>query len=81
MRGQKHLRELMQVVRDGGRGVIFFTVQRGDGEAVAPADAIDPEYGRLLRQAVASGVEALAYRAHVTPEVIRLDHSLPVLLQ
>ncbi len=79
-RGQKHLRELMRVVREGGRGVIFFTVQRGDGEAVAPADTIDPEYGRLLRQAVASGVEALAYRARVTPQAIRLDRRLPVLL-
>ncbi|MGE3258998.1 MAG: DNA/RNA nuclease SfsA, partial [Geobacter sp.] len=51
-RGQKHLRELMEVVRNGDRGVILFTVQRGDGAAVAPADAIDPAYGRLLRQAV-----------------------------
>ncbi len=79
-RGQRHLRELMRVVREGGRGVIFFTVQRGDGEAVAPADTIDPEYGRLLRQAVASGVEALAYSAHVTPQAISLDRRLPVLL-
>ena len=79
-RGQKHLRELMEVVRQGDRGVIFFVVQRGDGNAVAPADAIDPEYGRLLRQAVAQGVEALAYRALVTPEEIRLVERLPVSL-
>lgn len=79
-RGQKHLRELMEVVRQGDRGVIFFVVQRGDGVAVSPADAIDPEYGRLLRQAVACGVEALAYRALVTPEEIRLVERLPVAL-
>ena len=77
-RGQKHLRELMEVVRNGERGVILFTVQRGDGVAVAPADAIDPAYGRLLRQAVAQGVEALAYRALVAPHEIRLTQSLPV---
>ena len=77
-RGQKHLRELMRVVREGGRGVIFFVVQRGDGTSVAPADAIDPEYGRLLREALASGVEALAYRAVVAPEGVYLDHPLPV---
>jgi hypothetical protein len=57
-RGQKHLRELMEMVRNGDRGVLLFTVQRGDGNAVAPADRIDPEYGRLLREAVANGVEA-----------------------
>jgi sugar fermentation stimulation protein A len=77
-RGQKHLRELMRVVADGGRGVIFFTVQRSDGAVLSPADAIDPEYGRLLRQAVSAGVEALAYRALVTAEEIRLTERLPI---
>jgi sugar fermentation stimulation protein A len=79
-RGQKHLNELMRVVREGDRGVIFFTVQRKDGASVSPADAIDPEYGRLLRLAVANGVEALAYRALVTPGEIRLTERLPVII-
>lgn len=79
-RGQKHLRELMEVVAGGGRGVVFFTVQRGDGLSVAPADNIDPEYGRLLRQAVKSGVEAIAYRAEVTPKEIKLTEKLEVVL-
>jgi len=79
-RGQKHLRELMEVVRQGHRGVIFFVVQRADGEAVAPADGIDAEYGRLLRLAAAKGVEVLAYRARVSPAEIVLTHRLPVIL-
>ena len=79
-RGQKHLRELMEMVRNGHRGVLLFTVQRGDGNAVAPADRIDPSYGRLLREAVANGVEALAYRAEVQPEQIRLTERLAVVL-
>jgi len=80
-RGQKHLRELMQVVRLGHRGVNLFVVQRGDGESVSPADAIDPAYGALLREAAQAGVELLAYRALVTETSVRLEHSLPVLLQ
>jgi sugar fermentation stimulation protein A len=80
IRGQKHLNELMRVVREGDRGVIFFTVQRGDGNSVSPADLIDPEYGRLLRLALESGVEALAYRALVTPQEIRLTERLPVMV-
>ncbi len=80
VRGQKHLNELMRVVREGDRGVIFFTVQRGDGNSVSPADGIDPEYGRLLRLALANGVEALAYRALVTPGEIRLTERLPVIV-
>ncbi len=79
-RGQKHLRELMEVVRQGDRGVIFFVVQRADGKAVAPADAIDPEYGRLLRLAVLQGVEALAWQAEVTPQELRLASPLPLCL-
>lgn len=79
-RGQKHLLELMRVVREGDRGVIFFTVQRGDGNSVSPADLIDPEYGRLLRLAMDNGVEALAYRALVTPEEIMLTERLPVIV-
>jgi sugar fermentation stimulation protein A len=70
----------MQVVREGHRGVIFFTVQRGDGASVSPADMIDPEYGRLLRLALDNGVEALAYRAMVTPAEIRLTERLPVIV-
>ncbi|GAM09816.1 hypothetical protein OR1_02098 [Geobacter sp. OR-1] len=79
-RGQKHLRELLRLVRQGERGVIFYVVQREDAEAVAPADRIDPEYGRLLREVVSQGVEALAYRASVSPTEIRLIKRLPVLL-
>lgn len=80
MRGQKHLRDLMEIVAVGRRGVIFFVVQRGDATSVSPADSVDPEYGRLLRQAVESGVEAIAYQALVSPIEIRLLQRLPVIL-
>lgn len=80
VRGSKHLRELATVVRGGGRGVIFFCVQRGDVDEVRPADAIDPAYGRVLREAVAAGVEALAWGARVTPAGIELVRPLPVVL-
>lgn len=77
-RGQKHLRELRAAVRQGHRAVIFFLVQRGEATAFAPADHIDPEYGRLLREVVAGGVEALAYKTLVTPEENRIVEQLPV---
>lgn len=80
VRGQKHLRELMEMVRCGHRAINFFVVQRQDGVSVSPADAIDPEYGRLLRQAAETGVELLAYQASVSRETITLTHRLPVIL-
>jgi sugar fermentation stimulation protein A len=79
-RGQKHLRELMEVVRQGHRGVNLFVVQRADGDRLSPADAIDPGYGALLREADRAGVELLAYRAEVSGTEIRLSQRLPILL-
>lgn len=79
-RGAKHLRELERVVRDGKRGVIVFCVQRMDTHEFRPADDIDVEYGRTLRQVMDNGVEALAYRARVDEKSIELDTPLPVVI-
>ncbi|HVK56105.1 MAG TPA: DNA/RNA nuclease SfsA [Burkholderiales bacterium] len=77
-RGSKHLRELMAMVAQGNRAVLVFCVQRGDVKAVRPADEIDPVYGRTLREAIAAGVEVLAYRADVGLSSIALVTSVPV---
>jgi len=77
-RGTKHLRELMVMVEEGYRAVLLFCVQRGDVERVRPADEIDALYGKTLRDAIESGVEAIAYQAMVTPEELSLNRSLPV---
>jgi sugar fermentation stimulation protein A len=79
-RGQKHLRDLILAKEQGWRAVIFFLVQRGDAQTFSPADEIDAKYGRLLREAVSCGVEALAYRTLVTPEIARIEQQLPVCL-
>jgi len=77
-RGTKHLRELADVVMHGQRGVIFFCVQRGDVAKFRPALEIDPLYTETLRQVVAKGVEAFAYRACLTPESVFLDKPIPI---
>lgn len=77
-RGQKHLRELMEVLAAGHRAVLLFCVQHEGISRVQAADEIDPDYGRLLRQAHAQGVEVLAYRTSITDTCIRLDTALPV---
>lgn len=79
-RGLKHLRELTAMVAAGDRAVMLYVVQRADGMSFAPADPIDPAYGDGLREAVAAGVEVLAYRADVTTGEIRLSTPLPVRL-
>jgi sugar fermentation stimulation protein A len=77
-RGQKHLRELMAATAQGWRTVIFFLVQRGEAEAFAPADHIDAEYGKLLRQAIDAGVEAIAMRTSVSEQEVVVDCCIPV---
>lgn len=77
-RGSKHLRELMRLKAQGLRPVQLYCVQRGDVKEVRPADGIDHEYGRTLREAIAAGVEVLAYRAEVTTREIRLAERIPV---
>lgn len=77
-RATRHLRELMHVVTQGQRGVIFFCIQRNDINLFKPADDIDPEYGQMLRRALAHGVEAIAYKATVSPEQITLTTRIPV---
>lgn len=79
-RGQKHLRELLSAKQQGYRAVIFFLVQRNEATEFVPADDIDPEYGKLLREVVAEGVEAMAYKTIVTPEENRVGARIPVVL-
>jgi sugar fermentation stimulation protein A len=77
-RGTKHLEELTDVVRNGGRAAMLFVVQRPDGRGFRPADAIDEVYGRSLRAAREAGVELLAYRVDVSPERLRWGESIPL---
>ena len=78
VRGARHLRELIRLKARGLRPVQLYCVQRGDVGEVRPADGIDYEYGRTLREAIAAGVEVMAYRAKVTPAEIRLEERIPV---
>lgn len=66
-RGQKHLKELMTLLKSGHTSEIVFVVQRHDCTHFAPADAIDPEYGRLLRQARSEGVIVRALACEIDP--------------
>ncbi len=77
-RGSKHLRELIEVVKAGKRGVIFFCIQRSDARSFRPANEIDPVYSDTLKKAINNGVEALAYRAEISPEGVELKYPVPI---
>jgi sugar fermentation stimulation protein A len=78
IRGQKHLKTLVEVKKQGLRAVMLYIVQRTDVEIFAPAVEIDPNYAAALKVAVLAGVEVIAMQAKVTPEKIELAKKLPV---
>lgn len=77
-RGQKHLKTLMEVRNKGMRAVMLYIIQRSDVEIFSPAREIDPHYSKLLKEAVAAGVEVIAIQAKVSPENIKLVKKLPI---
>ena len=69
-RGQKHLRELTALLPQA-RSVMLYLINRGDCTQFASGDRADPVYGKLLREAIALGLEVLPCRFDVTPEGLR----------
>jgi sugar fermentation stimulation protein A len=75
-RGQKHLRELMDMVAQGHRAVLLFAVLHSGIHAISTASHIDPTYAKLLKEATAAGVEIIAYKAGFTIIDGELDFNL-----
>jgi sugar fermentation stimulation protein A len=69
-RGQKHLRELRALL-PAARACMLYFINRGDCTSFSPGDAADPTYGKLLRDAVESGLEVYPCRFNITPEGIQ----------
>lgn len=80
-RGQKHLKELMEIRRNGSRAVIFFLVQREDVQSMIPAHSIDKKYGELLKEAHAAGVEIFVYQCRMDLSGISFGGPLPFKLE
>lgn len=80
LRGVKHLHSLMAALDAGCAAAVIFVVQRADAEAFTLHDAADPLLGQTLRQAVAAGVSAYAYRCRLDEQSITLADAIPVLL-
>lgn len=77
-RATKHLDELMEVVRQGHRATVIFTVQRGDAVAMRPSDVHDPAFAAAARRAKACGVNFKALRIRPTPEAMIIEDTIPV---
>ena len=79
-RGQKHLEELINLKKLGHRAMILFFVERNSSQWMAPADEIDPRYGKLLRKALKLGVEALPLKVEVKESGLEIIGEIPIRL-
>ena len=78
-RGAKHLRGLIQAVREGYGAFVLFVIQMPDVKYLRPNDATDPAFGAALREAAEAGVTVLAMDCGVTPDTMEIR--LPVLVR
>ena len=77
LRGQKHLRELTSIVKQGHRAGLLFAVLHSGINQVSAAEHLDPTYAHLLREARAAGVEVIVYRAQMSRHQLLLVDPIP----
>ncbi|AAZ24523.1 MULTISPECIES: DNA/RNA nuclease SfsA [Colwellia] len=75
-RGQKHLRELMDMVAQGHKAVLLFAVLHSGINDISAASHVDPIYAKLLKEARLAGVEIIAYKAGFSLQLGELDVKL-----
>tara|TARA_Y100000385_G_scaffold287035_1_gene350334 strand:- start:1271 stop:1972 length:702 start_codon:yes stop_codon:yes gene_type:complete len=79
-RGQKHLKDLMQIKADGLRAVMLYVVNREDVDRFSPAADIDKKYAELLQEANKAGVEILVYQCSLSESEIVLKKKIDLIL-
>lgn len=75
-RGTKHLREMTEIVKNGGRAVMFYIAQRNDSPDFSVAADIDPIYANAFHDARHTGVEMIAYSCDISPQGVSVTRPL-----
>lgn len=75
VRGQKHLRELAEMKKQGFRAVLIFLVQHNGIKSVTAASHIDKTYAKLIEEVLQTGVEILVVHTHITAQQTTVSHT------
>lgn len=71
VRAAKHLKILTKLATTGHKAVILFAINRPEGDSFCPAEEIDFDYARSLRNAVDNGVSLIPLRLiHRQDEIV-----------
>ncbi|MFE1602876.1 DNA/RNA nuclease SfsA [Methylobacterium sp. ID0610] len=76
-RSARHMDELAEVVRGGGRALLIVVVQMR-AERFDVAGDIDPAFAAAFRRARAAGVRTLAYACRLDPAEVAIDREIPI---
>ena len=68
LRGQRHVRELIELVKSGKDAIIFFIGAMPGVEKFRPYEKGDPELARLLREAKEAGVKIEGLSISILPD-------------
>jgi sugar fermentation stimulation protein A len=79
-RGTKHIYEMIDAVKEGYKGYIFFLIQMKGVKSFIPNEQTDPEFARALRTAFREGVRILAYDSIVTEDGIKIGSPVDIVL-
>ena len=77
-RGLKHLEVLMRLKAEGQRSILFFCVPHEGIKQVRVAEHVDPAYAEKLREALAAGIEVLAYQVEFQSQGMVLNKAIDV---
>ena len=71
-RGQKHLEELRDMVKEGHRAIMLYVIQRTDNLPFRLAHEIDKKYAEIFDEVTKDGVEVLVYQSKIDLEEIEI---------
>ncbi len=79
-RGARHVLDLVKAKKEGYRACIFFLIQRTDAHMFSSNNQVDPEFGKVLREAAKQDVEVYAYSSDFVGNQIILRGKVKVIL-
>lgn len=75
-RGSKHVLEMIQAVKEGYRGIVFFLLQMKGPDSFTPHYEMDQTFTEALKLAHENGVEILVYDSIIEKDKISVDKSV-----
>lgn len=79
-RGRRHIMKLVKAKSEGYRACVLFIIQRTNVELFVPNEETDPEFGKVLRDAVFENVEVYAYSVKLINDEIVLGEKIKIRL-